>query len=234
MVNSLLKFVVMMVFCQLAVSALREEDFRKSLDGNYPEKFLYQLLNNQIKHRAGYLTEISGQTNFSDDDYSVINATIGSVELLTYYMSKIRSSLQPTLRYKAYDNLSKIYAEILEQFNDQFISQYKSIVEIDYLNPVILSEQLKNKSGTFESVKQNALLLIDAYSYDIDFMSKYDPSDIYRTALAETCLKNLSSLRKEIESLIQLTGNSPIPTLEILLTRFDLILRHVAGKPQAG
>ncbi|XP_053204926.1 uncharacterized protein LOC128389381 [Panonychus citri] len=229
MVNSILKFVAMMVFCQLAVSALREEDFRKSLDGNYPEKFLYQLLNNQIKHRAGYLTQISGQTSFTKVETSFLNATFGSLELLTNLMTNIRSSLQPTLRYKAYDSLSKIYGAVVKRFNDQFISQYKSIVEIDYLNPVILSEQLKNKSETVESVKQNALRLIDAYSYDVDFMSKYDTSDIYQTKLFKFCLKNLSSLRKEIESLNSPSGDSSTLTLEIFLRRFDFILGFVAG-----
>ena len=99
MVNSLLKFVVMMVFCQLAVSALREEDFRKSLDGNYPEKFLYQLLNNQIKHRAGYLTEISGQTSFSEDDYSFINTTIGTIESLIESLDSKSETVQSVKEY---------------------------------------------------------------------------------------------------------------------------------------
>ncbi|XP_053202425.1 uncharacterized protein LOC128387263 [Panonychus citri] len=235
MVNSIIKLVVLMIFSQSAVSSLREEDFRRSLSADNSKSFLYNLLNAQIKHRVDFLAGLSQQYNFTEAEISFINSTIGSIELLDNLMSKIHSSLQPDYRYKNYENLSVKYGQIVERFNQEFMSNHLSIVEMDYLNPIILYSKLNtlNNNGTeiIESIKENALRLIDVYSYDVSLMSKHDSSENYQAKLTRFCLENLSSLRNEIESLNQFSDHLSIMTFKTLLTRFDLILRIAAGGP---
>ncbi|XP_053201042.1 uncharacterized protein LOC128386097 isoform X1 [Panonychus citri] len=226
-----LSHLIFFVFIFNSMSSLREQDFRDSISGFYPPPFTYQLRSYQVQRRIDFLVGITDKLQLTDEERLFTNVTVQSLRMLSDLMNT-SSPLLSSLNRKMYDDLSQEYETVVNRFNQQITNRIP--LNIDELTPEKLSNQLlqsKITSQVFLLTKRKALLLIEAYKGELEFLTgKHSNPLSFKARIAKYCLDGLDSLYDEIEN-VPFSETWSVQTLVTLLHRFELILKIISSGP---
>uniref|UniRef100_T1KA37 Uncharacterized protein n=2 Tax=Tetranychus urticae TaxID=32264 RepID=T1KA37_TETUR len=223
--------IVILISSVAIVSPLEEADFLRDLSSTYSPPLIEQLLKDQINHRINSIVEIRRDGKINKDQVAFCNITLQSLALLHDSVDKLSSSSQdikiiagdspPDLLYAI-----KQYEIIVNLFNEQF--ELLRFAQADVETPDSLLKSINLKTDQW--IKSSALKSIDKY---IDLIEKLASSEVkkYPTLMIDLSVKQLSSLKVEIESIV--TSNtlvSPaIKPLDLALKKFKVIIKTLAA-----